>query len=295
MTRTCFICRSKKTMLFLRTKERSLYQCGNCNLIFVWPIPDRKDLKQLYGEEYFNLQKEKVEITGYRSYQDIMPLLTPYFRKKLTRAGQLLGKKGKLLDIGCALGLFLEIAKADGWDVLGLDISSYAVKEVRKRGIKAVNCDLFNAKLKKNSFDLVTIFQTIEHDSNPVRLLREIKRILKPGGVLIITTPNAKGLPSQLLGKRWHGWRRRSHLFWLDKNNLKLALDTVGLKIIEIGKDDHIRGSLFDIFETLNRSYKSPFISFIYVTVNRFPNNIKLKLKMIPQPPFGDIVAFAGK
>jgi len=279
----CPICHSRQKELFFKTPQRSLYTCLRCQLIYVLPWPKKSTIQQLYQDEYFQLGKDKKKILGYRDYKKQERFLIPYFRKKLGLIDKLMGgKKGKLLDIGCALGHFLELAKKESWEVTGLDISDYSIREVRKKGIMAVKGPLVQARLKSSSFGVVTLFQTLEHDYDPLGLLDEIKRILKPGGLLVLTVPDQKNILARILGKKWHGWQTEGHLIWFDSQNLEFALKKAGFSKIKVEKDLPIWGSLEDSFEALNMHYTNRVTKGIFVMIDWLPKKIK-EAAIVPQ------------
>jgi SAM-dependent methyltransferase len=290
----CPICTSKNNSFFLKTSSRVLRSCSSCGVIYVWPLPKKAAIKKLYANKYYKLKKEE-RISGYRDYEEQKRYLTPYFKKKLKQINKLQKeRRGNLLDVGCALGHFLEIAKDDGWDVVGLDISSYAVKEIAKKDIKAIANELSKAKFKTGCFDVVTIFQTIEHDSDPGGLLDEIYRILKPGGKLLLTTPDQEGMLPSFLGKRWHGWEIEPHLYWFSRKSLKFVLDKAGFKKTRIEKDTLLWSSLEDISGALKVRYSSFMTRFIFYLVNLLPNRVRQAI-VIPQIPLRELLAISIK
>ena len=97
--------------------------------------------------------------------------------------------KGKLLDIGCETGIFLEMVKEKGWEGRGIEFSEFACKRARQRIGDVVVCgDLRDVRYGRNTFDVVTLWHTLEHLTDPLRTLKEIKRILKPGGLLVLNS-----------------------------------------------------------------------------------------------------------
>ncbi len=291
----CPLCQSQGINLFNKYPNRILFNCLNCNIIFVWPLPGQKYIKDIYKtRKYYQNNKDK--IIGYRNYNNHRKILTSYYFKKLNEIDNYkIGKKGKVLDVGCAYGFFLQAAKKWGWQVTGVDISPYAIKMLKKNKIKGIVGDLRKIKFPQNSFDLVTTFHTLEHANDPVSLLKEIKRILKPGGMILVGVPDQKCLLARLLGKKWHGWQHEPHLFWFDKKSLYLLLNSLGFIRISIKIDNHPRGSLFDIFDTLKERYPSSFTKLIYRLINYLPSNSKIWLKSVSQPAFGDIIVFCTK
>jgi SAM-dependent methyltransferase len=288
----CPICASKNNTVFLKGENRTLRSCQNCGLVYVWPQPKEKDVVKLYQDEYYALGK-KSEIVGYRDYEEQKRYLMPYFRKKLDEINKLRkGKKGKILDIGCAFGFFLEQAKNDGWQTVGLDISSQAVERVRRKSIKGIVGRLKKGNIKTDSFEVVTIFQTIEHDQDPLNLLSEIRRILNKNGLLVLTTPDQKGILPAILGKNWHGWRIKAHLYWFDQKSLRSALEKAGFKKISIGRDIVIWSSLKDVFEALEKRYSNYLIKFVYNLIRLLPKWIK-EARIVPQIPLRELSALA--
>lgn len=290
----CPICQSPKREFFLKSPNRILYQCCRCNLIYVWPKPKKEFVKNLYQKEYYQLASGK-KILGYRDYEKQEIVLETYFKKKLEQINKLVGgRRGKLLDIGCALGYFLELANKDGWDVSGLDISDYVVGQVRKKELRVVKGELIQQKFKPNSFDVMTIFQTVEHDLEPSRLLSEIRRVLKPGGVLILTTPGQKGILLTLLGKKWHGWQVEGHVVWFDKRSLKLALKKAGFRKIKVKNDLLVWSSLIDTFEAIKERYPNIVSKTLSGIINLLPRQVRQAV-IIPQLDLQRLSAIAIK
>lgn len=293
MASLCPVCKLKRSSLFLKTSRRILRHCV-CGAIYVWPQPKKNAIKKLYQNGYFHLGKRK-KILGYRDYEEQKKYLLPYYQKKLEQIDKLReGRKGKLLDIGCAFGYFLGIAKNKGWRVVGLDISELAIKKTKRQRIKAVAVELSKAKFSSNGFDVITIFQTVEHDPDPIGLLAEIYRILKPGGILLLTTPGQRGILVSLLGKKWHGWQVKSHLFWFNQGNLKLALQKAGFAKIEVTNDKRSLNSLINIAKVTCLRYPNKGTKILFEIVNRLPGGIK-EIPLVPPVDLWGLLAVAIK
>lgn len=113
--------------------------------------------------------------------------------------GEILGKNSLVADLGCGYGILLEYLREKGFECLGLEIDEEKVREVRRKGFGCVRCDLNgNVPLKNSSVDCVVATEVIEHLENPWRFLREVKRVLKPGGIAVITFPNFTDFISRL-------------------------------------------------------------------------------------------------
>lgn len=141
---------------------------------------------------------------------------------------------GKLLDVGCGGGRFLNRMKKRGWQVEGSDFDDQATKKVtRKYGIKTHVGDLSQCDLPTDYFDVITMSQTIEHLYDPKATLRECLRILKPGGLLVMSTPNADSIGAAEFGSFWRGWEAPRHLHLFTVSSLKSLAQRTGFEIIK--------------------------------------------------------------
>lgn len=141
---------------------------------------------------------------------------------------------GKLLDVGCGGGRFLNRMKKRGWQVEGIDFDEQATQRVASRyQIKTYVGDLTQCALPDNSFDAITMSQTIEHLYDPLTTLRESLRILKPGGILIMTTPNVDSIGVHEFGQFWRGWEAPRHLHLFSVDSLQRITQGAGFEITQ--------------------------------------------------------------
>ncbi len=199
-----------------------IVQCRNCGLIYVNPRPVIRNLMVNYVrmvDESYLAQEKGRRLSA-------QPILN-FFKKWK--------KMGRLLDIGCATGFLLDEAKKYGWEVYGVEISKWAVEHARENlGLE----NIFEGTLKKahypdNYFDAIILKDTIEHLSDPKETLIEIRRILKPSGLLCINTPNISSLMSKILGAKWWGVKQ-AHLFYFTPKTLYKMLDIAGFSPFKI-------------------------------------------------------------
>lgn len=184
-----------------------IVKCLDCGLVFVYPRESDKKIEKRY-KDFKDPEYEKER--GARAVNQ---------RRILTRIDKLAGKKGKLLEVGCATGLFLEMAKNDGWDVFGVEPSSWAAKIAKKK----YKLPVFNGTLKeaglKEKFDVVVLIDVLEHTAKPRKLLLEIAKVLKPKGLLCLVTPDQKSTVAGFLKERW--WHvRPDHLYYFSKDTI---------------------------------------------------------------------------
>lgn len=232
-----------------------IVECSTCNLRFVNPTKSSTLVLGKY-KRFKDLQYES-ERSGRQDNQT----------RILKRLNMLNKNKGKLLDIGCATGSFMELAQNDGWKAWGVDPSRWATSIAKKRHLNAKEGTVKSAKFNKDYFDVIVCIDVIEHVLQPKKLLEETKRILKKGGTLCIVTPDSGSVIPRLLKEKW--WHiRPDHIFYFSKQTILNLLTIVGFKVT----NTHPAGWTF---------------SYIY-WASRFKNNIKivydvlLLLKSIP-------------
>ena len=203
----------------LKMPER-IVRCLGCGLIYVNP---RKDLKELISS-YANMVDEE-----YKKEENGRRFSARIILKRLKR----LKKKGCLLDVGCATGFLLDEAKKNGWKVYGVELSKWSVEYAKMEfGIDVFCGPLKDAAFQKNFFDVVILQDTIEHLINPKETLIEIRRILKPDGILCVSTPNIGSLISRMLRGRWWGINQ-AHLFYFTRKTLYKMLDIAGFSPVK--------------------------------------------------------------
>lgn len=139
------------------------------------------------------------------------------------------GQQGRLLDVGCSAGLFGELARGAGWDVLGIEPSQWLAERARERLGGAVLCARFeDATLDPGSFDAVCLWDVLEHVSDPGAFLAKAAQSLRPGGVLALNVPNLQSWIARALGRRWP-LLLPEHLFFFSPASLRLLLGRHGI------------------------------------------------------------------
>jgi SAM-dependent methyltransferase len=200
-------------------------QCQECGLCFTNPRPSINSIDAFYPAGYnpHQLAKGRKPRRWWtrwprwlgRSHNE---------RKVLTWHG-----KGRLLDFGCGGGSYLERMHLQGWQVTGLDLSRAAVQNVRNRlGLNALSGSLPHPALQETRFDVITMWQSLEHVHAPQEVLREAYRLLVPGGKLIVSVPNIDSLPFRWFGQAWSGLDLPRHLTHFAPWTLRLMLNRAG-------------------------------------------------------------------
>lgn len=262
--RACLICQSPNINFLFKKKKRSFFVCQNCGLKFIQPIPKEIKIEQYYQAEYWQRKSYRGESAlGYLSYLAEKESFLDYFKKILHQLKRIYqGPSGRVLDIGCSFGFFLKVAQAVGWQIYGVDLSPTPVDQAKKElGVKTIyNKSVDQAKFKANFFDLVTVFQTIEHMAILKNSLYEIKRILKPQGVVLLTTPDAGGWQAKIMGKSWFSYRHPDHFYFFDFKNLSFLLKNTGFVKIRKLKDPTRLYPLSYLLENFKFYYRGKYL-----------------------------------
>jgi SAM-dependent methyltransferase len=141
---------------------------------------------------------------------------------------------GKGLDIGCGNGKFIRNMNSFGWQFEGVEFNPIAVDSCRKAGLKVFHGDLHTAAFKDKSFDLISARHVIEHIPDPINFMKEIARILKSGGRLVIKTPNSLALGRRWFGVHWFANDVPRHLILFCPANLRMLVERFGLRQITV-------------------------------------------------------------
>lgn len=175
----CDICGSKNIhRTYIKKQNNNLYRCLNCDLTFIYPKLSIKELKSIYSKIYF--KNNNSQVYGYQDYIGDKSNIIKTSEKRIKDILRIYPNKGKILDIGCATGFFLESAKRAGLDVYGVDISNYAVSMVRKDLKKNIYQGLFlEYDFPDEYFDIITAWDYIEHSLNPKQDILKAYRLLK--------------------------------------------------------------------------------------------------------------------
>lgn len=201
-------------------------RCEDCGLVFLNPQPSDEELGRIYTENYF-LGSESDE--GRRAASEIKQATALQYLSEIRRYRG--GTAGRLLEVGCGDGDFLRMAEREGWEVAGVEYSSDACDRARGRLKNGeVHCgELQHASLPTNAFDVVAISDVIEHVRSPLPFLREIHRVLKPGGTVFIATPSTDSWSARLLKQKWMEFKVE-HLTYFNRATLQTAMFKAGFR-----------------------------------------------------------------
>lgn len=176
-----------------------------------------------------------IDYTSYHrdgDYKKFEPMFRNIFMKRYsTMIRTTVLQKGKVLDIGCSNGTFLDLFKEKGWQTFGVEPSASG-SEAEKKSHKISRVYFEKSAFSENYFDLVIMNHTLEHVENADVVLKKINKILKKGGVLYVDVPNAGGLGAKILGNVWPLRLPKEHNYQFTRNLLSGKIKDAGFKII---------------------------------------------------------------
>jgi len=243
-----------------------IVRCNSCGLVYINPRRDDaeilKDYSEVVDEKYLS-EKEYRLLTFNRSLELI----------KKYKAG------GKVLDIGCYIGTFLEAARQDGWDTYGVEPSHWAAAYARKElGLNVLDGTVEECSRFGTDFDVVTLWDSIEHLTDPLKDLKRAAGFLKEDGMLFLSTMNAASLFTRIMGKRWP-WYMDMHLYYFEPNTIEKLLDNAGLKKVAITGYTHVVSLdyiFYKFFSSLQRLARLAGKITRVLGIGRIPINVRL-------------------
>jgi 2-polyprenyl-3-methyl-5-hydroxy-6-metoxy-1,4-benzoquinol methylase len=199
-------------------------RCKGCAHLFTINLPGEALLEEYYRNYSYHIH----------GLQKLPPLVfkrldqTLYGMEKYRRLN-------RLLDVGFGAGAILEVGRRRGWNVFGIEHSSLAVEQALANGFSgAVHGDFLQDHFGPGSFDVVAMVELIEHLPEPMPFLSHAYRLLRPGGVLFLTTPNGNGLSGRFLATRWSVLTPPEHLSLFSPRSLKQSLSRCGFQKIRV-------------------------------------------------------------
>jgi len=224
----CILCNGSNFRIIHQKDQWQYLRCLNCDLVSLHPRPTPQALMKSY-QDYLPIQPEEI------SKWDMM--MKPVFDKSadLIESRSKSGRGG-LLDIGCGYGFFLQEMKCRGWKVEGIEISEVGRQFVREKwDIHVYSQPLEDLALPENLFDVATLFYVIEHVDDPLALLKEVKRILKPGGLVFLRWPHSTPIIRILgpLSRELDLYHTPYHLYDFSPRTMQKMLSSCGFREIE--------------------------------------------------------------
>ena len=226
----CSVCGSVRLSYSFSLQSHRVMHCEDCALMFLNPQPSDAELATIYSAEYF-LGHDTDE--GRRDASELKRATARQYLAELTRYNG--APSGRLLEVGCGEGDFLCEAETAGYKVLGVEYAEAAcmTANARLQSGEVVQGELADAKLPDSHFDVCVLNDVIEHVRDPLALLREVRRVLRPGGAIFIATPCLDSWSARMMKERWMEWKPE-HLTYFNKANIQTALLKAGFQDVVV-------------------------------------------------------------
>ncbi len=263
MSLDCLVCGAPYREIFAY-HGYSYHRCTRCDLVATLPIPDNETIvnhyKAKFSEGNYRLANDASADIQYSIHRPYVRML----ERELAKSGQTLAGKD-LLDIGCFNGDFLSVAAAAGANVYGLELQqeAAAIAESRFPG-RILQTNVCGSDFPERKFDIITVFAVIEHITEPVEMVKRCFELLKPGGLLMLETPDSGSLSAKLLGKYWIAYAPVEHLYLFSRKSLDISLAAAGFVQTEF-----------------RQHWKSHRLSFCYHQLKNFSPEIQKLVKPI--------------
>jgi len=220
-------------------RHHTIVQCRRCGLVYTNPRLDRHDILDTYQavEDPLYLEERGGRVLTFERH--LMPL------------ERVAGPPGgrPLLDVGCYIGVFVEIAARHGWDAWGVEPSRWAVERAQAQGLHVVQGTMETADLPEAYFDVVTMWDVIEHLADPLGAVQQAYRLLKAGGLLVVHTIDIESPFARLMGARWP-WLMEMHIYYFSRRTLRAMLEKSGFQVLS----DQPQGRYLRLGYLMNRA-----------------------------------------
>jgi len=227
----CPVCEEGRARALFDKQGFTVVGCPNCGLRYVNPRPTADWLAAWYGTQYYQGERANAAGAQHLHFPE-MKIATARLRLDLIRP---FCATGWLVDVGAGGGFMVEAAQAAGWHAVGLEPSTTAARHAaRERQVHMVGGRLEEAPFSSGRFNVVTMLDVLEHVTCPGKCLTQARRLLGPGGILLVETPNMAGWLPRLMGAR-HPWvRPPEHLTYFTPATLRVLLERAGFCLLRL-------------------------------------------------------------
>lgn len=257
----CNLCGSNNSKFLFTKNLYPVVRCCECGLTYA-NIDTNAYFREYYEEGYFKGEKRKYGYVDYDNEREDSIYNFKKYWKKIERHAS----GGRILDVGCATGLFLECAGRN-WERYGLDISRYASRIAKNRlGQTIETRQLSDAPWENSFFDLITMWDVLDHLSDPLGNLAKCYQLLNKQGVLIFNVGDISAPFAKMCGQKWYIIIPPTHLYFFNKRTITAMLNKAGFEIFKTercGKLVSLRLCIFRLSYILENSLINAFLKYI--------------------------------
>ncbi len=229
-------------------------ECESCKLWFLNPMPTMAYLSGAYPSDYYSYSPPPLNDLAVMNIQRTKKLVRRLVGFQSGRTGDpKFLRPGKVLDVGCGAGAFLLELRDNHWDVHGVELSLQAAARGRAQGLDIFGGTIEQAQYPDSTFDYIRSNHSFEHIHNPREVLREMRRTIKPNGLIFIGVPNVKGLMSRLFGNYWWYLGAPVHTSGYSPETLQELLKQEGFRVVKVNYNSTFGGVFGSLQIFLNR------------------------------------------
>jgi len=228
--KNCLCCHGKSTVIG-KKNGYFLAKCQQCGFITTHPLPTEQDIKSFYSKKYFVKQENSNNQFGYQNVfsQSYRESNINISRIRLGIIATILHRKGAILDLGCAAGTFLDVAKEQGWDTSGVEINPEMRDIAAKVCVNKISASIEDVA---GVYEVITMWEYLEHVRKPAEILQKAGKLLTSGGLLCISFPNIENRSSIQNQIGWEHVKPPEHLHYWNAHNIELLLEKSGFQIV---------------------------------------------------------------
>ncbi|MDH5781981.1 MAG: class I SAM-dependent methyltransferase, partial [Dehalococcoidia bacterium] len=226
----CNLCGSKCTSLlfvaqdYISREYFNVVKCDVCGLVYTNPRPSSEEIDKFYAQHYYGRQNLR--------FKALVEVPIRLFRRQRSRKILRLMDSGRILDVGCGRGRMLDEFKRRGWETFGTELSEQAAGAAREEfGLNVRSIPLEDWGFEDKFFDAITLWHVLEHLPDPRGTLREVSRILKDDGLLVVSTPNFDSFQAKVSKEKWFHLDVPRHYYHFSTGTLTQMLESVGFRV----------------------------------------------------------------
>ena len=240
----CDLCGLDNTQVIFKKRDKfgiakdefNVVRCRGCGLLYINPRPSQEEMGKFYPETYS--WKETLEGDSFLT-KWVRRLEKSYryhlLRDEVSKVVKFSDRSsGRVLDVGCGTGDRLDVFRSKGFETYGVETSDSAGYAKEHLNLNVLKGDLASANFPDEFFDLVTLYNVLEHTHSPARVIKEIHRILKKEGLIIIQVPNSNSIQRKIFKKRWAAFDVPRDLYYFGTESLRSLLGKVGFIVTKI-------------------------------------------------------------